>query len=448
MNLALKNRFLCFFICLTILSLFLCSVSLEAEEALVKQTKGDGNWVERWKPIEMFRWWDPAHYFEPDNKVQGVFEAEKCVTCHTVVTPGITNEWKKSTHSFAGVTCDKCHGSDHQKIEMPAPDDCAECHPEQVKDFKSEKETDNSSHARAFHANGVDEGLQGNKQQPETAGFALRNAIENKCDSCHFRHRFDAAEARQPEACSYCHNGPGHRETEYYNTSAHGAITKIDGDNWDWDKPLKVGNYRAPTCAYCHMYKGTHNTVENAVYANKGVQEEVDSKAKEFVEKRKAWLNICNDCHSTRFASAYLRDADETVKVSFAKVKEAKTIIEELQKSGRLDPMPKHLPSSPDERNRGDLGGRLNNVSVIEREFIDMNNYHTETIFPSVFHMSVNLQTNEFGTYKQDQSLARIKAEASKLGLLKVLEEKVGAKYEEYDFWKVVEFPNFLKVVK
>ena len=64
----------------------------------------------------------------------------------------------------------------------------------------------------------------------------------------------------------------------------------------------KAGNYRAPTCAYCHMYKGTHNAVENTVYAHMGVLE-VDRGAEEYAAKRKKWIGICNDCHSSRFAN-------------------------------------------------------------------------------------------------------------------------------------------------
>ncbi len=447
MILAVKKMFQFFFICVTIPSLFLCSASLQAEEVPGKLTKDVEELGEHWKPIEMFRWWDPGHFFEPDNKVQGIFEGEKCVACHTVVTPGITNEWKKSTHSFGGVTCDKCHGSEHQKIQMPTPDTCAKCHPGQVEDFKSERKTGHPSHASAFHPTGVNEEGQSSKQLPEVTGFALRHAIENKCDSCHFRHRFNAAEARRPEACSYCHNGPGHRETESYNTSAHGVITKIDGDNWDWDKQLKVGNYRVPTCAYCHMYKGTHNAVENAVYAHMGVKE-VDRGAEDFVKKRKAWINICNDCHSTRFASAYLRGADETVKVSHTIVREAKDILEGLHKSGLLDGMSEDLPPHLDERDKVDLVNSMHTINTIEREFFDMNDYHTTTVFKEAFHMSANLRANEMGAIKQEQSLARIKSEASRLRRLDAMKDKVGIKYEEFDFWKVVEYTNSLKVIK
>ncbi len=447
MNLHIKRLFLFVFVCAVVSALFLRPVSVHAEGALGKLAKGEGKWGEHWKPIEMFRWWDPGHYFEADNKIDGTFEGEKCVACHSLTTPRIAIDWKESAHSDAGVTCDKCHGSEHQKIQMPTPDTCAKCHPEQVEDFKSEGKTGHPSHARAFHPDVVEAGWQISKPQPEVAGCAQCHAIENKCDSCHFRHRFDASEARRPEACSYCHNGPDHRDTECYNTSAHGVITQIGGDNWDWDKPLKVGNYRAPTCAYCHMYKGTHNAIENAVYSHMGV-EEIDRGAEEFASKRKAWVNICNDCHSPRFAAAYLRGADETVKVSHTKVREAKAIIEDLHKDGLLDAMPDDLAPYLDEGHKWNLGGRMYNVTAIEREFFDMVVYHGTTIFKAAFHMSANFQTYELGAFKQDQSLAKIKSEASKLRRLKALEDKVGIKYESYDFWKVGEYTNSLKVIQ
>ncbi len=300
-----KKMFVFYFIFTLAACGLFSSMNAYADGGLGKLANGEGKWAQSWKPIEMFRWWDPGHYFEADNKVEGTFQGTDCITCHKVTTPGIVIDWKASKHSGAIVTCDKCHGNDHQKLTMPTPETCGTkgCHAKQVKQFKSERESGHPSHARAFHPDVIEAGWQINKPQPEVAGCAQCHSVENKCDSCHFRHRFKASEARRPETCGYCHNGPDHRDIECYESSAHGVIYKIDGDNWDWDKKLKAGNYRAPTCAYCHMYKGTHNAVENTVYAHMGVLE-VDRGAEEHAAKRKKWIGICNDCHSSRFANA------------------------------------------------------------------------------------------------------------------------------------------------
>jgi hypothetical protein len=420
---------------------------VRADGELGKLANGEGKWAQYWKPIEMYRWWDPAHYFEADNKVEGTFEATNCITCHKVTTPGIVLDWKASKHSSSLVTCDKCHGTDHQKLYMPSPDTCGECHAKQVKQFKSEKETGHPSHARAFHPDVIEAGWQISKPQPEVAGCAQCHSIENKCDACHFRHRFKASEARRAEACGYCHNGPDHRDKECYNSSAHGVLNAIDGNNWDWDKTLKAGNYRAPTCAYCHMYKGTHNTVENAVYSHMGVVE-IDRGAEDHAKKRKAWIGICNDCHSSRFAEAYLRGADETVKVSHSKVREAKAVVEDLQKEGLLEAMPKDLAPYLDEGHKWNLGGRMYNVTEIERTYFDMLVYQGTTVFKAAFHMSANMQTYELGAFKQDESLLKIKSEASKLRRLKALETKAGIEHVPYDFWKKGEYTDSLNVIE
>ncbi len=444
----IKKIFL-FIAVLTLVSYgFVTVANVHAEGELGKLANGEGKWGKFWKPIEMYRWWDPAHYFEPDNKVEGTFEGTECLTCHKVVTPGIVVDWKASKHSGAVVTCDKCHGNDHQKLQMPTPDTCGTkgCHAKQVKQFKSELETGNPSHARAFHPDVIEAGWQISKPQPEVAGCAQCHSIENKCDACHFRHRFKASEARRPETCGYCHNGPDHRDKECYESSVHGVITRIDGDNWDWDKTLKAGNYRAPTCAYCHMYKGTHNAVENAVYSHMGVQE-VDRGAEEHADKRKAWVNICNDCHSSRFAAAYLRGADDTVKVSHMKVREAKAVVEDLQKDGFLEAMPKDLAPYLDEGHKWNLGGRMYNITEVERTWFDMLVYQGTTIFKAAFHMSANMQTYELGAFMQDESLLKIKSEASKLRRIRALEANAGISHVPYDFWKKGEYTDTLLVI-
>jgi len=77
------------------------------------------------------------------------------------------------------------------------------------------------------------------------------------CSSCHTRHRFSVVEARKPEACDQCHLGPDHPQIEIYNESKHGTIYHAEGDYWNWapdDGQWRAGrDFRAPTCAVCHM---------------------------------------------------------------------------------------------------------------------------------------------------------------------------------------------------
>ena len=92
---------------------------------------------------------------------------------------------------------------------------------------------------------------------------------EGKCDSCHTRHRFTAAEARRPEACMTCHMGFDHPQWEMYSTSKHGSIYAIEGSRWNWSLELSdwfknpyeasATRPRAPVCVTCHMPNGDHS---------------------------------------------------------------------------------------------------------------------------------------------------------------------------------------------
>jgi hypothetical protein len=70
---------------------------------------------------------------------------DTCVSCHSKQTPNIVADWKQSHHSEAGVSCDTCHGNAHtnaadaDKAKIPTPETCAQCHAEQVAQFKKGK---------------------------------------------------------------------------------------------------------------------------------------------------------------------------------------------------------------------------------------------------------------------------------------------------------------------
>jgi hydroxylamine dehydrogenase len=65
------------------------------------------------------------------------------------------------------------------------------------------------------------------------------------------------AEARMPEACDQCHLGPDHPQIEIYEESKHGTIYHAYKDEYNFNAAggtWTAGvDYRAPTCAACHM---------------------------------------------------------------------------------------------------------------------------------------------------------------------------------------------------
>lgn len=79
------------------------------------------------------------------------------------------------------------------------------------------------------------------------------------------------SEARKPEACDSCHLGPDHPQIEIYNESKHGTIYHAFGNKFNFDAAPGTWtagtDYRAPTCAACHMsgtgkVMGTHDVTE------------------------------------------------------------------------------------------------------------------------------------------------------------------------------------------
>src|SRR4030065_871865 len=115
---------------------------------------------------------------------------------------------------------------------MPTPDVCANCHTTQHKQFSDEKRFGFPSHSLAMER-ALDAKHFVDKPKAEVAACLQCHSVASKCDSCHTRHRFSAAEARRPEACISCHGGPPHPDDETYFHSKHGQRYLAQGAQWD-----------------------------------------------------------------------------------------------------------------------------------------------------------------------------------------------------------------------
>ncbi len=75
------------------------------------------------------------------------------------------------------------------------------------------------------------------------------------CTPCHPRHGFSLEVARKPHTCGQCHLEPDVPAYNVFLESKHGNIYESVGHGYDWDHvPWRVGlDFRAPTCAACHM---------------------------------------------------------------------------------------------------------------------------------------------------------------------------------------------------
>jgi len=123
--------------------------------------------------------------------------------------------------------------------------------------------SDNERKTGCFNCHGTVIAIDENgKIDPSTwpnAGVGRLNLDGSKgsCIFCHPRHRFSVAEARKPEACDQCHLDPDHPQIEIYEESKHGTIYHAYQDEYNFDAAGGTWtpgvDYRAPTCAACHM---------------------------------------------------------------------------------------------------------------------------------------------------------------------------------------------------
>ena len=209
-----------------------------------------------------------------------------CLQCHIAkgITGSAIRDWQLSKHFGAGVACANCHipvkeaspgilnattaCEDKRVRRGVSPRNCAVCHADKFEQFSSGKHSVAwgamiSMPTTAMQPHALIEGMKG------CGGCHRVGLDEGKCDSCHTRHRFSAAEARRPEACLTCHMGVDHPQWEMYSTSKHGAIYNIEGAaHWNWE--LGLGDWfkdpthasperpRTPVCATCHMPNGDH----------------------------------------------------------------------------------------------------------------------------------------------------------------------------------------------
>lgn len=133
----------------------LLMIGFSAHAGMDQNAKGHGLYGDQWRPDPINEYWDPGTYHKPEREtVEGQFDGDECVECHEALTPGIVKDWRQSRHSSPDsgdpVTCDQCHGNDHQKLHFPTPSDCSTCHERQHSEFQDERRYGFPSHALAM----------------------------------------------------------------------------------------------------------------------------------------------------------------------------------------------------------------------------------------------------------------------------------------------------------
>lgn len=332
-------------------------------------------------------------------------EIEECVECHKEVTPRVVSEFLVSPMGKKGVQCATCHGSEHTNFDdwteakLPGPEICGTCHGEKLEEFMRGK------HALAWKAmmalpmvekmpkeqvlHGCGSCHKIGVKDPQALldlGLERPYGMGSTCDQCHTRHKFDASEARKPEACSKCHMGFDHPQWEMWQTSKHGSIYFTHKDEYPFDKKLSevdISSYPGPTCQTCHMTGGSHtvmtpwgfvalvgfqgrpsglNIVDDPewesdkaevlkalrVLTPEGevtplLQAVADLKVvrltqEEFLSERAKLVKVCSECHSESYVLQYFEKADNVVKDSTSQLAEAIKLTVEAREKGLIPP--------------------------------------------------------------------------------------------------------------
>ncbi|WP_295886790.1 multiheme c-type cytochrome [uncultured Thiohalocapsa sp.] len=344
-----------------------------------------------------------------------------CASCHEKASPGIAEQWHQSAHKSAGVNCMDCHQAESADVDaieheghiiatIVSPKDCGRCHE------KEYLEQEGSVHAEAYaiiadrvpalahnvtgpemQAAGCDQchGAQVKVRgdgtlDPATwpnSGIGRINPDGSKgsCSSCHGRHAFSKAQAREPAACVRCHSGPDSPDKEVFEASKHGMIyaAQRDAMNLHADTWVAGKDYTAaPTCVTCHMgaagkVPATHDVgLRNAWSLNTPVSERqylvvlddgsklelpADAKppkrgaeltkadgstAKVKVvatpERRRLVMStVCLECHSKTMTEGFMQQFDDVVELYNRKFGEpAAAIMAGLYDAGLLTPLP------------------------------------------------------------------------------------------------------------
>jgi hypothetical protein len=274
-----------------------------------------------------------------------------------------------------------------------------------------------------------------------------------RCDSCHTRHLFSAAEARRPEACGTCHMGFDHPQWDMYMNSKHGMIYRENAQQWDWSKPLgdwfkeaskaDATTPRTPTCAFCHMPGGDHG-VKTAwgflavrlpeddpvwmadrvkILQGLGVLDESGKptarldvvKAGDVARlSKEAWqtqrdrmVKQCSACHAPSFATQELQKGDEMIKAADHLMAQAIDTVDGLYKDGILQ-RPADRPFNVD------ILRFYETPNPIEQKLYVMLMEHRMRTFQGAFHMNPDYQ-HWYGWAEMKRDLSEIRADAAAL---------------------------------
>ncbi len=359
-------------------------------------------------------------------------DAKVCIGCHKNITPGAVSDWKMSKHAENEVGCDVCHGDEHKskatvdKVHIPTPDTCADCHEEKVAQYRKGKHALGWASMKAMpttHHNPMvlidgQKGCGGCHKVGEKSVEEIKRLKADghkygtaACDSCHTRHSFSVKEAKQPQACQTCHMGFDHPQWEMYSSSKHGVryLLKQNGT-------LPEGAV-APTCQDCHMQDGDHEVRtawgflavrlplpedkqwaadQTTILQALGVLDPAGKPTarldvvkaadvarltqEDFDRERNKMLKACRQCHSPGFAKEQMAKGDEILREADHLTAEAIRVVTGLYQDGLLEKPAGYANAFPDLLTFHDA------PTVIEQKLFVMFLKHRMRAFQGAFH--------------------------------------------------------------
>jgi hydroxylamine dehydrogenase len=136
-----------------------------------------------------------------------------------------------------------------------------------------------------------------------------------------------------------------------------------------------------PTCAYCHMRNGNHQVADKTIWKFGLLEVNPLTSGNEI--RRKAWVEVCSDCHDAAWSAQQLRGLDQERKRAWSMLDTAENELKDLRSDKLLYPAAGQRPLYPmDSMERlwpreriGYYDGQASafyNVSPIERDYFEM----------------------------------------------------------------------------
>ena len=303
-----------------------------------------------------------------------------CIACHSAneFLGAQISEWRRGAHAKAQVGCYECHGAEAGDPDAMAhngytvsvlvtPQDCAGCHVLEAEQFAASRHSLGGDilwsldNILGEQVEGLAAAVMGCQQchgapvevmadgtltpasWPNTGiGRINPDGSKGACSTCHTRHLFSVAVAREPDSCGNCHLGPDHPQKEIYEESKHGiafvanrAHMNLDADPWVLGQDYTA----APTCATCHMsavpgVTANHDVGLRIAWTLRPV---VSPRLEDWEENRGQMVQVCRQCHSPGFYGNFFTQFDDAVDLYNAKFAiPAQQIMQRLREADKL----------------------------------------------------------------------------------------------------------------